>query len=215
MDILEDAIVSLLPLDEDQDLENHPSIVLAQDECTHFPATNDVSLVHDDILDQDVVEITGPESQLIFPCNTILRYCVLHVKNVEQFFTCEIEIIDDTQHYRVFKVTNACSVARITPSTCQLPLRFDSIDDSIDVNDDVPELNHHQPSNNNKRSSSSSSSSSWQHACLDLETLVAKAYGTQYLATLQVRIFASCRLHRVFFQDRRYSDAELPTYLKV
>ena len=39
--------------------------------------------------------------------------------------------------------------------------------------------------------------------------------GTNYVETLRVQVHASCRLRRVFFADRAYSDDELPPEFKL
>ena len=42
-----------------------------------------------------------------------------------------------------------------------------------------------------------------------------RAFGTGYLSTTQVRINASVRVAKVFFQHEQYADAELPAHLRV
>ena len=55
----------------------------------------------------------------------------------------------------------------------------------------------------------------WNYVCLDLQSLVNNAYGTDLRRSICVQVFASCRLLRVFFQAQPYSDAELPKHLRV
>ena len=55
----------------------------------------------------------------------------------------------------------------------------------------------------------------WNYVCLDLQSLVNNAYGTDLRRAICVQVFASCRLLRVFFQAQPYSDAELPKHLQV
>lgn len=38
----------------------------------------------------------------------------------------------------------------------------------------------------------------------------SRAYGTMYLETLKVTIHANCRLRRIYFSDKLYSDPDLP-----
>ena len=55
----------------------------------------------------------------------------------------------------------------------------------------------------------------WNYLCLDLEDLTRRAFGTNYLTAVQLRVFSTCRIWKIFFEDREYSDAELPAYLQV
>ena len=182
----EGNVLALLPLDAESmdSLEDHPSVTLAQDECDELLGENQVEVVKDEEIEQMAVEILGPESVLILPCNCILQYLVLFVKNMDRYFSFEVEIIDDTQTYRVLKIKNAASIVRITKDTTQCPLDLGP-------------------------------GPGWRYVCVDLEDKVRQAYGTSYLATVQVRVYSTCRLLKAFFQDRHYSDAELPMHLKL
>lgn len=44
----------------------------------------------------------------------------------------------------------------------------------------------------------------------NLSDFTRRAYGTNYLETLRVQIHCSCRIRRVFFTDRLYSEEDLP-----
>lgn len=44
----------------------------------------------------------------------------------------------------------------------------------------------------------------------NLSDFTRRAYGTNYLETLRVQIHCSCRIRRVFFTDKLYSEDELP-----
>lgn len=39
--------------------------------------------------------------------------------------------------------------------------------------------------------------------------------GTNYLETLRVQIHANCRIRRIYFSDRLYSEEELPPEFKL
>ncbi|CAK4081219.1 unnamed protein product [Aphanomyces euteiches] len=56
---------------------------------------------------------------------------------------------------------------------------------------------------------------SWRYVCLDLHRMCSEAFGTHHVATVQVRIHATCRLLRAYFQEIEYSDAELPPLLAL
>ncbi|KAM3838365.1 cilia- and flagella-associated protein 20-like [Diretmus argenteus] len=50
----------------------------------------------------------------------------------------------------------------------------------------------------------------WNQIPINLSDLTREAFGTNYAETLRVQIHASCRIRRVYFSDRLYSEDELP-----
>ncbi|CAA6661959.1 unnamed protein product [Spirodela intermedia] len=55
----------------------------------------------------------------------------------------------------------------------------------------------------------------WNNIPLNLADLTRRAYGTNYVETLRVQVHANCRLRRVYFSDRLYSEEELPPEFKL
>ncbi|KAG6971359.1 hypothetical protein JG687_00002097 [Phytophthora cactorum] len=53
----------------------------------------------------------------------------------------------------------------------------------------------------------------WRYLCMDLQDLTSQAFGTRHVTTTKVRVGGNCRLLRMFFQDERYADADLPAHL--
>lgn len=53
----------------------------------------------------------------------------------------------------------------------------------------------------------------WRYLCMDLQDLTSQAFGTRHVTTTKVRVGGHCRLLRMFFQDERYADADLPAHL--
>uniref|UniRef100_A0A0R0H2W7 CFA20 domain-containing protein n=1 Tax=Glycine max TaxID=3847 RepID=A0A0R0H2W7_SOYBN len=49
----------------------------------------------------------------------------------------------------------------------------------------------------------------------NLADFTKRAYGTNYVETLQVQVHANCRLRRIYFSDRLYSEEELPPEFKL
>jgi hypothetical protein len=49
----------------------------------------------------------------------------------------------------------------------------------------------------------------------NLADFTRRAYGTNYVETLRVQIHANCRVRRVYFSDRLYSEEELPPEFKL
>uniref|UniRef100_K3W6T8 CFA20 domain-containing protein n=1 Tax=Globisporangium ultimum (strain ATCC 200006 / CBS 805.95 / DAOM BR144) TaxID=431595 RepID=K3W6T8_GLOUD len=103
---------------------DHPVIQQAQDECRNLLNGNIVSILEDEDVKEEIVEVLGPESELVFSTRNIFRYLVLFVKNLGQYFEFQVEVVDDKQKYRYLKATNARSLARVDNSVAQLPLAF-------------------------------------------------------------------------------------------
>ncbi|TMS18076.1 Cilia- and flagella-associated protein 20 [Larimichthys crocea] len=49
----------------------------------------------------------------------------------------------------------------------------------------------------------------WNQIQFNLSDFTRRAYGTNYIETLRVQIHANCRIRRVYFSDRLYSEDEL------
>jgi hypothetical protein len=45
--------------------------------------------------------------------------------------------------------------------------------------------------------------------------LTLNASGTNYIETLRVQIHANCRIRRIYFSDRLYTEEELPQEFKL
>ena len=55
----------------------------------------------------------------------------------------------------------------------------------------------------------------WNQIQLNLADFTKRAYGTNYMETLRVQVHANCRLRRIYFSDRLYSEEELPPEFKL
>ncbi|GBG25847.1 Cilia- and flagella-associated protein 20 [Hondaea fermentalgiana] len=55
----------------------------------------------------------------------------------------------------------------------------------------------------------------WNRICLDFEDICARAFGVKYKAIKELRVYANCRIWRLFFQDKNYGDASLPIHLRI
>lgn len=55
----------------------------------------------------------------------------------------------------------------------------------------------------------------WQYLLIDLEEIVANAFGTSYHKCVEVTISGSCRISKLYFQSKKYADIELPAFLRV
>ena len=57
-------------------------------------------------------------------CNSSLRYLVLHIKNAAKFMSLEVQLLDDSERYRTFHVSNGRSITTISNDLCELPLHL-------------------------------------------------------------------------------------------
>jgi hypothetical protein len=55
----------------------------------------------------------------------------------------------------------------------------------------------------------------WNQIQFNLSDFTRRAYGTNYIDTLRVQIHANCRIRRIYFSDRLYSEDELPPEFKL
>ena len=55
----------------------------------------------------------------------------------------------------------------------------------------------------------------WNQIQFNLSDFTRRAYGTNYVETLKVQVHANCRIRRIYFSDRLYSEEELPPEFKL
>lgn len=55
----------------------------------------------------------------------------------------------------------------------------------------------------------------WNQIQFNLSDFTRRAYGTNYIETLRMQIHANCRIRRIYFSDRLYSEEELPPEFKL
>ena len=126
------------------------------------------------------------------------------IKNLKKYFTFEVQVLDDKNVRRRFRASNYQSTTRVKPFICTMPMRLDD---------------------------------GWNQIQFNLSDFTRRAYGktpcvfnfvnfgnlltlrpfagTNYIETLRVQIHANCRIRRVYFSDRLYSEDELPPEFKL
>lgn len=52
----------------------------------------------------------------------------------------------------------------------------------------------------------------WNQIQFNLSDFTRRAYGTNYIETLRVQIHANCRIRRIYFSDRLYSEVRTHTW---
>ncbi|EFC38309.1 predicted protein [Naegleria gruberi] len=55
----------------------------------------------------------------------------------------------------------------------------------------------------------------WNQIQFNLADFTRRAYGTNYIETLRVQIHANCRIRRIYFSDRLYSESDLPDEFRL
>lgn len=55
----------------------------------------------------------------------------------------------------------------------------------------------------------------WNQIQFNVADFTRRAYGTNYVETLRVQVHANCRIRRIYFSDRLYSEDELPAEFKL
>merc|ERR1712224_888202 len=55
----------------------------------------------------------------------------------------------------------------------------------------------------------------WNQIQFNLSDFTRRAYGTNYIETIRVQLHANCRIRRIYFSDRLYSEEELPPEFKL
>jgi hypothetical protein len=132
-----------------------------------------------------------------------LPFLVMIIKNLKKYFTFEVQVLDDKNVRRRFRASNYQSTTRVKPFICTMPMRLDD---------------------------------GWNQIQFNLSDFTRRAYGTNYIETLRVQvsqpyfsnkslfaqlnrfnfqIHANCRIRRVYFSDRLYSEDELPPEFKL
>jgi hypothetical protein len=55
----------------------------------------------------------------------------------------------------------------------------------------------------------------WNQIKFNLDEFCSRAYGTRFTEALRVTVNANCRLRRIYFCDKSYTEAELPGEFKL
>ncbi|XP_069678835.1 cilia- and flagella-associated protein 20-like [Periplaneta americana] len=57
--------------------------------------------------------------------------------------------------------------------------------------------------------------SGWNQIQFNLADFTRRAYGSNFLEAVRIQIHANCRIRRIYFSDRLYSEDELPAEFKL
>ena len=138
-----------------------------------------------------VLEVVGTNVSTVYisspddPHQTLgikLPFLVMIIKNLNKYFSFEVQVLDDKGVARRFRASNYQSTTRVKPFICTMPMRLDE---------------------------------GWNQIQFNLSDFTRRAYGTNYVETLRVQIHANCRIRRIYFSDRLYTEEELPPEYKL
>ncbi|RYR32459.1 hypothetical protein Ahy_A10g047027 isoform A [Arachis hypogaea] len=158
----------------------------------------------DEDIQSNVLEIVGSNIQSTYitcpadPAATLgikLPFLVMIVKNLKKYFTFEIQILDDKNVRRRFRASNF-----------QLGIPSDELFCMLQAVTRVKPYICTMPLRMDD---------GWNQIQLNLADFTKRAYGTNYMETLRVQVHANCRLRRIYFSDRLYSEEELPPEFKL
>ncbi|KAL7065427.1 hypothetical protein AAHC03_05678 [Spirometra sp. Aus1] len=107
---------------------------------------------------------------------------VVLFKNMNRFFSFEIETVDFSGFHRRFRASNFTKNTLIRQFCTKMPLFLHP---------------------------------GWNTVVFDLNRLMEYCYKQRLLEVTRVRINANCRLRRVYFCDRAYSDDEIPKDYRI
>jgi hypothetical protein len=150
-----------------------------------------IKRITDRDIQSSVLEITGTNvstNYIVCPADAKktlgikLPFLVMILKNLNKYFTFEVQVLDDKNVRRRFRASNYQSKTSVKPFICTMPMRLDE---------------------------------GWNQIQFNLSDFTRRAYGTNYIETLRVQIHANCRIRRIYFSDRLYSEEELPPEFKL
>ena len=150
-----------------------------------------VKRITDPDIQSSVVEVMGTNvstNYIVCPADSKktlgikLPFLVMIIKNMNKYFTFEVQVLDDKNVRRRFRASNYQSTTRVKPFICTMPMRLDD---------------------------------GWNQIQFNLSDFTRRAYGTNYVETLRVQIHANCRIRRIYFSDRLYTEDELPAEFRL
>ncbi|KAB5565026.1 hypothetical protein DKX38_005080 [Salix brachista] len=162
-----------------------------------------IKRLHDEDIQSNVLEIVGSNIQSTYitcpadPGATLgikLPFLVVIVKNVKKYFTFEIQVLDDKNVRRRFRASNfqvyrCVDLKYLEKTVTRVKPYICTMPLKLDEG--------------------------WNQIQLNLADFTRRAYGTNYVETLRVQVHANCRLRRIYFSDRLYSEEELPPEFKL
>jgi hypothetical protein len=148
--------------------------------------------------------ITTP-AQLTMTLGIRLPVIVLVLKNLKRYFTFDIQVKPHVgtsifRLYRVHFIFLHYQVLDDTKSRRRFRVRY--LTDNVTATPAQAALPLRMDEG-------------WNQISMNLSELTQKIYGTLYVETVRVQIYANTRIRRIFFCDRLYGNQEMPADFKV
>lgn len=178
----------LPPCRGEQDLATFDAIVLAQQDLSlvhHTAAEEEINVVMDEEVDDQVTEILGNRVNLGFDVSDAQVQHSMVVLHVKNMKKFF------WFHIRVEDVEGRQYEIRVTNRQSAMRVKNTMCSMPLQL------------------------TRGWNRLCIDLKDVMARAWDKEFGAVLAVRIFANCRIWRLFFQEKDYADCQLPSYLRV
>ncbi|EGR27443.1 transcription factor iib, putative [Ichthyophthirius multifiliis] len=123
---------------------------------------------------------------------------ITYLIQLKKYFTFEVQVLDDKNVRRRFRASNYQSTTRVKPFICTMQALFFFFL--------IYYINFQRPMRLDE---------GWNQIQFNLSDFTRRAYATNYIETLRVQIHANCRIRRIYFSDRLYSEEELPPEFKL
>lgn len=83
---------------------------------------SEVEIVKDAELGIDAIDLAGPQARIVVPCRAPLRYLIAHIKDMGQFSTITVTVVDNQKRIRRLNFSSRTSHAKIEQDAASLPL---------------------------------------------------------------------------------------------
>ena len=157
-----------------------------------------------------------------------LPFLVMIIKNLKKYFSFEVQVLDDKNVRRRFRASNYQVSVGVRPAERKARSRS-VLTQGVGRYRSVPWCLHSSASYTRSPGPAQSTTrvkpfictmpmrldEGWNQIQFNLADFTRRAYGTNYVETLRVQIHANCRIRRVYFSDRLYSEEELPPEFKL
>ncbi|KAM4549497.1 cilia- and flagella-associated protein 20 [Fundulus diaphanus] len=182
-----------------------------------------IKRVADNDIHSNVLEIEGANVSTTYitcpadPKKTLgikLPFLVMIIKNLKKYFTFEVQVLDDKNVRRRFRASNYQSTTRVKPFICTMPMRLDDGWNQIQFNlSDFTRRAYGTNYTETLRVQASARPPSSRSPCRYLSVLADARLIFFFFFCSQIH--ANCRIRRVYFSDRLYSEDELPAEFKL
>lgn len=175
-----------------------------------------IKRITDNDIQSLVLEIVGTNVSTTFitcpadPKKTLgikLPFLVMIIKNLKKYFTFEVQVSTITFTLKISRCRNDfkfffCSFQILDDKNVRRRFRASNYQSTTRVKPFICTMPMRLDEG-------------WNQIQFNLSDFTRRAYGTNYVETLRVQIHANCRIRRVYFSDRLYSEDELPSEFKL